>query len=733
MYALFEKIDDKSTPNKKRVTVTRFQIPSDTSPSRTSIHRPSPNTDEMKKSNYTIEYSYNDNETKVVGEHILFIYFDHQSSSNHDFIGPLRAINDYIQIYIDSVACLNFLKYSSETIFFISSTNDKQLIKDVHDCDSVEAIFILNSNLKIDKNRFPKLFGVYVHPEELLKSIRFAHEWFEQTQMNFFSFEYEKIFLWSQLWKEEFIKSTNSNVSSDKEKLVKLAEKYYKGNTKLLDSIDNFDCGYDRNDALQWCFSSPFPSRFLHHALSTRNTKYIDLCRFLIIDVSHVLKKSNELKSNNQIFKGIKMTDELLEKLINHTGKLICPKGFFTCTTSRVAALELARSPDYRPDLKPVLFKVYYDSSVPIGELPGKDMSTLVIFDVYTAFRVKWVSCGPVTIVDLEPADEDGRNLAQEYKKKFKSPNIQDLLDKLLVVPKPPPRLPPIKRASTPPTNHASKISPKKVSPREPDKDEIQAEKMVQRGQVDQAIILYKNTKNQSPRVLNNIAQLYAEKKGDYELAARFHNQALRIQEEKGEDITDTLTQIAIAHHNRQDYGKALHYHAQALKSRKNTNETNPVSIANNLIGMANAHWGQENLPEALSRAQEALKLNESIEHGNDLNLALNLAVLANIYHKGGYDAKALEFARRAMAILERYDRPDSLALASVLNNLATIQVALRSIPDAQTNLNRALKICKTILPEGHPKRVTMENNFKRLNAIIKATKNANNNRPKKS
>ncbi|CAF3923030.1 unnamed protein product [Rotaria sp. Silwood2] len=733
MYALFEKIDDTNIPNKKRVTVSRFRASSDTNPSRTSIHRPSPTNYGIKDSNSTLDYFYNDNETKIIGEHILFIYFDLQSSLNHDFIGPLRAINDYIQIYIDSVTCLDFLKSSNEIIFFISSTNDKQLIKEVHDCDAVEAIFILNSNLKLDKNRFPKSFGVYVHPEELLKSIRFAHEWFEQTQMNFFSFEHEKIFLWSQLWKEEFIKSTSSNVSSDKEKLVKTAEKYYRGNTKLLDSLDDFDCSYDRNDALQWCFSSPFPSRFLHHALSTRNTKSIDLCRFLIIDVSHVLKPSNDPKSNNQIFRGLKMTNELLEKLTTHTGKLICPKGFFSCTTSRVAALELARSPDYRPDLKPVLFKVYCDSSVPIGELSAKDMSTLIVFDVYTAFRVKWVSRGPVSIVDLEPADEDGRNLAREYRKKFKSSKIQSLLDQLLVFPKPPPRLPPIKRVPTPPKNQVSQILPKKVSPRVPDRDEIQAEKMAQRGHIDQAIAMYKNTNNPSPRVLNNIGQLYADKKGDYQAATRFYNQALRIQEEKGEDVTETLTQIAITHHNRQDYGKALYYHSQALKLRKNTNQIDQIAIANNLIGIANANWGQENLPEALIHAQEALKLNESVKYGNDLNLALNLAVLANIYHKAGYDVKALEFARRAMSILERYDKPDSLALASVLNNLAAIQVALGSISDAQINLNRALTICRKFLPEGHPKRVIMETNIKRMKEIIKYIKTVDNKNTKKS
>lgn len=229
-----------------------------------------------------------------------------------------------------------------------------------------------------------------------------------------------------------------------------------------MDAIDNFDCSYEKHDALKWCFSAQFPSRFLNYSLSTRNPRFIDLCRFLIVDVANVLKQPVYRKSSIQIFKSIKMTQELLEKLVNHTGKLICPKGFFTCTTSRVAALDLVRASDYRPDLKPVLFKLNCDSSVRIGELQGKDSSTLIVFDVYTAFRIKWVTLGPVSIVELESADKDGRNMALEYKTRTKSSNMEKLLNQLSVFPKPPPRLPPIKRPPSTAMVSRAKSLPKK-------------------------------------------------------------------------------------------------------------------------------------------------------------------------------------------------------------------------------------------------------------------------------
>jgi hypothetical protein len=135
---------------------------------------------------------------------------------------------------------------------------------------------------------------------------------------------------------------------------------------------------------------------FLRQALNSRNTKHIDLCRFLIDDVSDVLHQPMTCKSNRQFYRGLKITNEGLEKLTKHTGKLICLKGFFTCNKSRKVDLDLARSSNYRPDLRPALLKINCPPFVPLGEVPTVGTGGLVVFDVYTAFCVKYVNRGPV-------------------------------------------------------------------------------------------------------------------------------------------------------------------------------------------------------------------------------------------------------------------------------------------------------------------------------------------------
>jgi hypothetical protein len=142
----------------------------------------------------------------------------------------------------------------------------------------------------------------------------------------------------------------------------------------------------------------------------------------------------------------MKLTNEVLDKLGKHTGKLICPKDFLTCTKSRKGALAIASSLDHRSDLMPVLFKINCDSSVAIAELSMKDSVVINVFDMFTVFRVKYVNRGPVSVIKIEPADEDGRSLAREYRKKHDSESVQNLLDQLLAPSKPPGRLSPIEQ-----------------------------------------------------------------------------------------------------------------------------------------------------------------------------------------------------------------------------------------------------------------------------------------------
>lgn len=144
--------------------------------------------------------------TNIVDEKyecVTLVWFDPQGQSNINLIGSLRVINDSVQVFTDSSTCLDMIQSSMEKIFFISSSNNNELISMVHACGAVEAIFILTGNGENVKGDFPKLFGVFNQQEELLRVLKEIFDLFEQVQLEDFHFEAEKVFLWSQLWKED--------------------------------------------------------------------------------------------------------------------------------------------------------------------------------------------------------------------------------------------------------------------------------------------------------------------------------------------------------------------------------------------------------------------------------------------------------------------------------------------------------------------------------------------------
>jgi hypothetical protein len=198
---------DERKQNRKHESPTRFQAPPNFASNATSVRRQPPvvYSDDALQSGAEYSLTSNDYETLKKRENILFVFLDIGSQLTSNLIDSLRAINNDVQTYTDPSMCLDFLRPLHERIFLISSSADRRLIEEFDNLDCVEAMFILNSKAHLG-SRFAKLYGVYRHFEELLMALKDTLEWFEQTQMDLFVFEHDRIFLWSQLWKEDVSK-----------------------------------------------------------------------------------------------------------------------------------------------------------------------------------------------------------------------------------------------------------------------------------------------------------------------------------------------------------------------------------------------------------------------------------------------------------------------------------------------------------------------------------------------
>jgi hypothetical protein len=247
----------------------------------------------------------------------------------------------------------------------------------------------------------------------------------------------------------------NRKTSSKKNVFVEATRQYYRDNDRIIGLIDEFDKSYRPAEVINWCFRSPFPSRFLHHALRSHNKEQLSVCRFLFTDAVRFVQQHPKPKSSNQFYRGMKLSGELLDRFEAQVGQLVSTSGFFPCTKSRTNALNLASLSAYRPDLSPVLFKINCDTSTLFVELANKYSSPLIVFDICTAFRVVYVNRGSMSVIKMKAAGESGKKIAVEYLVEHKDETIQSLLDELLQPPKPP----------TPPPKLHTPLLPRKTLP----------------------------------------------------------------------------------------------------------------------------------------------------------------------------------------------------------------------------------------------------------------------------
>lgn len=217
-----------------------------------------------------------------------------------------------------------------------------------------------------------------------------------------------------------------------KQEFVQIVQNYYRHNNKILSTVELLDRSYTAADSLSWCLRSPFPSRFINHAFYSRSMEQLNYCHFLISDTSRLLQQQSKHNSTIQIYRGMRLSRKIIEKLANNIGRLICTSWFFVCTKSRATAITSALSPKHRSDLIPVLFKIYCDSTSTYLELSKNTSSPLTVCDLCTAFRILYVSQDQMVIVKIKMANDDGQRLAHEYQERHINLPTVSLLDQLV-------------------------------------------------------------------------------------------------------------------------------------------------------------------------------------------------------------------------------------------------------------------------------------------------------------
>lgn len=244
-----------------------------------------------------------------------------------------------------------------------------------------------------------------------------------------------------------------------KQIFLNAARQCYRDNPIMLRHIDEMEKSYRSTEVISWCFRSPFPFRFLHHAIRAHNKDQLRVCRSVFIDVFHTFEKHPQRRTTDQFYRGMKLPNEVVDKFEAHVGQMVSTSGFFPSTRSRSNALALASLPAYRPDLLPVLFKIDCDQLSVYIELTNKYPSPLLAFELCSAFRIVHVNRGAITVIKIKTDHDNGRRLASRYLEQHANVTLESLIDELITPPKPPtPPPPPVSKSTSQPTSASNPV-----------------------------------------------------------------------------------------------------------------------------------------------------------------------------------------------------------------------------------------------------------------------------------
>ena len=324
---------------------------------------------------------------------IRLIVFDEQDK----FVGSFRSVAAAsLEFFTNISSCLSFLESSKGTVVVVTTSIDGKTLDSFQQNSLVESIFILSTTSK-SLDTFPsKVFGVYPSSDLLLRPLQ---ELLGQIdlQLTLKSFicnfrdddQDEPSFYFYSLWKTLVKTQTPMKTFLDRTRLL------FATNSSIRTLIDQFEDLYKSNEVANWLDRTrrPFPFySFIYDALRNQNEPLVSLSKIFLDDLQKLMKPTGTGNSENQVFLGIQLPNNLIERFEKcDATQVIGFQCFLPVTKSRAAALLDATRSSRRSDRLNVLFKINLNGA------PSFTQADSVLVDLAMPFRVSCVtrSTGP--------------------------------------------------------------------------------------------------------------------------------------------------------------------------------------------------------------------------------------------------------------------------------------------------------------------------------------------------
>jgi len=574
---------------------------------------------------------------------------------NHEFIGSLRTINDYIQVFTDEQQALAYIEqiYDEKVLLIVEELSDDlcEVLKSFKQIDTI-FIYTKTSEIKFDLLNFVYCFN----EEQLIERLTLTCECLRKQTFIFSVYTREQnndkrdftgeigSFLFFNLFKNA-LKFLPKNSESKKLTIAKYRN-YYLGNEKVLQEINDFNFNYKSNDALKWFQNNTFISRLINKALRTEDFNTLCSFHFYIGDLSKQIESQKHLKSKIlQVYRCFHMSNDELDKIRNNIGKLILTNSYLSAT--RQQNLEFNVRIQYTIDLNSI-------QSISFAENQQTDE---ILFDLGTMFKI--ISCEyneneQMWLVNVNATDE-GNHIAAEYieyqKSKMTESNIILMLGHLI-----------IETGNYP---KAEKYFQAFLNSPIPTDEEI-------------ACIYY------------NLGRIYRLKQ-EYEQALEYLNQAyLKHCQARPTRLLSgakAMNAIGIVSMELDHKNEAIEAFQCALKLYSKAVEQSHPDVAGTLINLGNIYSQQEKFAEALFCFERAQKIYDKHLPVNHPNVAILLNNIANLCFQQQRFQLALDTYEQALQINQRFLPNNHPTLLKNRENISKVCLSMANQPPQYTSI----------------------------------------------
>jgi len=621
-------------------------------------------------------------------EDVILIWLD---KSIDKIRTTLRDLTNYVSLYTEFEPCQTYIQsITTERIFLIISGSYAELYLDqLHDLVSIDSIFIFCMNLDkyktqyLNSEKYSKIIGIFNNESNLIESIRQELNDLHKQLATFSLYKNEKLtrnlrdesasFLWFQLFKDILLQMPHSEQA--KNDMIDQCKYFYRGNHDELHLIQQFEQTYIESDTIHWYTKQCFLYRLCNKALRTEDIELLYLFRYYIQDLCKRLAVEYETYKVRlrdrpiiEVYRGLKLTKDEIEKYQLHIGSLISTNGFLSTSQNDQLAIEFALKKSKRIDVLPTLFII--EADVRTEHAVFADISSLsvypdeeeILFDIGCAFRINNVNFDSeksLWIVKMKLVDE-GRQMIEKFieinRKEMEKGNIFLIFGLLLT----------------------------------------------EMGQYDQAQIYFENllsskTIDDLLSIYTNLGQvkyykgLYDEALKDFLYAREFYEKS---DKKNDIDLARITNNLGLVYMEQKNYDLAFNHFVNVIKMSETRSDIDPILIAttNNAIGIIFSY--KHDYKQSLDYLLLARKLYE--EHLPTIDhhlIAMNYNRIGLTYYYLKDYRQSLDFCSKAYSIREQILPNHHSDLGDSCNNLGLIYQQLFEYKRSLEYFQRALKI----------------------------------------